>query len=120
MGARACSAEEAVKQYEVWWAKLPPPVGRRPVLLLSRDAAYEYLTNVLVAEVTTTVRRIPQEVRLGSAEGLPRRCVANFDNLHTVPLFALEARLGILSRGRVWEVKRALGYAVGWPELTLS
>ena len=27
-----------MKQYEIWWAELPEPVGRRPVLLLTRDA----------------------------------------------------------------------------------
>jgi mRNA interferase MazF len=50
-----------VKQYEIWWADLPEPVGRRPVLLLSRSPAYDYLHNVTVVEVTTTVRSIPQE-----------------------------------------------------------
>jgi len=108
-----------MKQYEVWWAVMPAPVGRRPVLLLSRDAAYEFLNNVLAVEVTTTVRGIPQEVPLGPREGLPRRCVANFDNLHSVQRAALERRIGALARSRIGAVKRALGYAVGWPELTL-
>jgi mRNA interferase MazF len=108
-----------VKQYEVWWAVLPAPVGCRPVLLLSRDAAYEFLNNVLAAEVTTTVRGIPQEVALGPREGLPRRCVANFDSLHAVPRAALQCRACSLPRSRIAEVKRALGCAVGWPELTL-
>lgn len=108
-----------MKQYEVWWADLPLPVGRRPVLLLPRDAAFEFLTNIMVVEVTTTVRDIPQELRLTARGGLPRRCVANFDNLHTVPRAALQARIGCLARSRIAEVKRAVGYALGWPELTL-
>jgi mRNA interferase MazF len=108
-----------MKQYEVWWASLPSPVGRRPVLLLSRDLAYEFLNSVLAVEITTTIRGIPQEVPLGRREGLTQRCVANFDSLHSVSRPALQQRLGVLPRSRVPEVKRALGYALGWPELTL-
>jgi hypothetical protein len=32
-----------MRQYEIRWANLPAPVGRRPVLLLSRTEAYGYL-----------------------------------------------------------------------------
>ncbi|GMU59668.1 MAG: toxin MazF5 [Myxococcaceae bacterium] len=109
-----------MKQYEIRWAELPQPIGRRPVLLLSRDAAYEYLTKAIVAEITTRIRRIPQEVHLGPREGLPRPCVANLDNLHTVEVRELAERLGALARRRIPEVKRALGFTLGWPELTLS
>jgi mRNA-degrading endonuclease toxin of MazEF toxin-antitoxin module len=53
--------------------------------LLSRTAAFAYLSRVLVVEVTTTVRGIPQEVSLGRREGLTRPCVANLDALRTIP-----------------------------------
>ena len=59
-----------MKKYELWWADLPKPVGRRPVLLLTRDDAYAYLNKFIVAEVTTTIRNIPVEVRLGKRDGL--------------------------------------------------
>jgi mRNA interferase MazF len=108
-----------MKQYEIWWAKLPEPVGRRPVLLLSRDSAYEYLNRILVAEITTTVRRIPQELSLGPREGLPKRCVANLDNMHSVHKSVLQQRAGTVARSRLWEIKQAVGYTLGWPELTL-
>jgi mRNA interferase MazF len=51
------------------------------VVLLSRDSAYSLLNKVIVAEVTSTVRDIPVEVRLGPREGLPQRSVANLDNV---------------------------------------
>src|SRR6266508_4202511 len=70
-----------MKRGEVWWAELPEPVGRRPVVLLTRDGAYGYRTMATVAPVTTTIRGIPAEVELGPADGLPRRCVVNLDNL---------------------------------------
>ena len=110
-------AATQVKQFELWWAALPEPVGRRPVLLLSRSAAYEYLTRVIVAEITMTVRGIPQEVALGRAEGLSRRSVANLDVVHVVLKARLERRIGELAAKRVAEVKRALGYALDFSEL---
>ncbi len=106
-----------MKQYEIWWARLPDPVGRRPVLLLSRNAAYDYLIRVIVVEVTSTVRGIAVEVPLGRREGLRNKCVANLDNVHVIPKGSLERRIGALSPTRSGQVKRALGYALGWPEL---
>ena len=106
-----------LRQYEIRWAVLPPPAGRRPVLLLSRNAALETLNLVLIAELTTTIRGIPQEVLLGRREGLASRSVANLDTLSTVARRRIEGRLGALGPARELEVKRALGYVLGWPEL---
>jgi mRNA interferase MazF len=108
-----------VKQYELWWAELPEPVGTRPVLLLSRNGSYDYLSRVLAVEVTTKIRAIPQELVLGRREGMPQRCVASFDNLRAVPVSMLVEQIGALSAARIVEVKRALGHALGWIELTM-
>jgi mRNA interferase MazF len=107
-----------MRQYEIWWADLPSPVGRRPVLLLTRSSAYGYLNKAIVAEITTTIRGIPQEVLLGEAEGLGPS-VANFDNVHVVAKHLLSSRVGVLSAAREREVKRALGYALDWAELKM-
>ena len=109
-----------MKQFEIWWATLPQPAGRRPVLLLSRDDAYTYLQKVIVAEITTTIRSIPVEVLLHKNEGLTKKCAANFDNLRTISRSALVRRAGTLSKRRHKEVKRAVGYALGWEELILT
>jgi mRNA interferase MazF len=106
-----------MRQYEIRWAAMPPPIGRRPVMLLSRDAAFSYLNKVIVAEVTTTVRNIPQEVALDDIDGLPQPSVVNFDNLHVIAKARVGARIGSLDASRVQEAKRALGYALDWPEL---
>jgi mRNA interferase MazF len=108
---------EILKQYELWWASLPQPAGRRPVLLLSRNEAYSYLNKFLAIEVTTTVRHIAVEVPLGHTEGLAAKCVANCDNVRTVPRSALTKRIGQLSARRRADVKRALGHALAWDEL---
>ncbi len=106
-----------MRQYELRWANLPAPVGRRPVLLLTRTAAYAYLNKVIVGEVTSTVRNIPQEVVVGRREGLRHSSVVNLDNLHVVPTTCLGARIGVVAASREREVKRALGHALGWAEL---
>ena len=106
-----------MKQFEIWWANLPAPAGRRPVLLLSRNDAYEYLNKFIVAEITTTIRAIPVEVRVGRREGLPSPCVANLDSVRTAARGWLESRAGALAPSRRRDVKRALGYALGWEEL---
>jgi len=106
-----------LKQFEIWWADLPKPAGRRPVLLLTRDDGYGYLNKFIVAEITTTIRNIPVEVPLGKRDGLPAPCVANCDNLRTVTRDVLVERISKLTATRLVEVKRAVGYALGWDEL---
>ena len=111
-------AAPSPQQFEIWWASLPAPVGRRPVLLLGRTTSFAYLSRVLVVEVTTTIRGIPQEVHLGKREGLGKACVANLDALRTLPRSSLDFRIGRLGATRHAEVKRALGHVLHWPELT--
>ena len=107
----------AVRQYEIWWADLPLPMGRRPVVLLSRDGAYAVRERVIVGEVTTTIRSAPFEVPLGPAEGLPQRCVLNMDAIAVVGKARLSSRIGIVGAKKVPQVKRALGFALAWDEL---
>jgi len=94
----------------------PVPLYPR-VLLLTRTAAYAYLNKVIVAEVTSTIRSIPQEVSVGKREGLSNASVVNLDNVHVIPKSSLGERLGHIDSARVREVKRALGYALDWYEL---
>ena len=107
-----------MKQFEIWWADLPEPVGKRPVLLLSRNDAYDYLSKFIAVEITSTVRGMASEVPLGEDEGLPRACVANCDSLRMVPRLSLTRLAGQLSPERWVEAKRAMGAALGWRELT--
>ncbi len=98
---------------EVWWADLPAPAGRRPVVLLSRNEAYAVRELVTVAPVTTRVRRIPTEVPLGPAEGLPKACAVNLDTITTIPRRTLTQPVGPLSPEKLAAVERALMFALG-------
>lgn len=101
-----------MRRGEVWWANLPQPSGRRPVLLLSRDAAYEKRTSITVAPITRTSRGIPVEVPLDQGDGMPVPCVVNTDNLMTVPKTLMQERVSILSRGKMSQVARAIVFAL--------
>ena len=100
---------------EVWWANLPPPAGRRPVLLLSRDAAYAVRSLVTVAPISTRIRGIPSEVPLGLDDGLPRRGVVNLDSTTTIPKDCLASRLAALRATKLVAVNAAIKYALGLP-----
>ncbi len=103
-----------MKRGEVWWARMPQPSGRRPVVLVSREAAYAPIrTRVIVLEVSRTRRSIPTEVALDRRDGLPRACVANADNIATIPKSWLEERITTLRDDRIDELNRALAFAVG-------
>ena len=98
---------------EVWWADLPPPVGRRPVLLLSRSRAYAVRTNVTVAPVTTRIRFLDTEVALGLDEGMPRHGVASLDDITTIALAILSSRITVLTPAKLLEVDVAIRLALG-------
>ncbi len=102
-----------MRRGEVWWAELPAHAGGRPVVLLSRNEAYAVRELVIVAPLTSRIRRIPTEVALGRADGLPRRCVANLDTLTTIPKRVLTQRLTTLAPGKLAALDRALRFALG-------
>lgn len=97
---------------EVWWCELGH-IGRRPVVVLSRDAAVPRLRRALVAPCTTTIRALPSEVLLEpSDDPIPRRSAVNLDSVESVSLGVLVERLGRLADERMREICRALEVAV--------
>jgi mRNA interferase MazF len=96
----------------VWWGELPQ-TGRRPFLVMTRDAAIPVLNTVIAAPVTRTVRGIPTEVRLDPADGMPEECAASFDNLRVVPKSHLVSRICALDVVRMAEACAAAGAALG-------
>ncbi len=97
---------------EVWWANLPSPIGKRPVVLLSRDEAYSVRNAVTVAEVTSTIRNIPVEVNLGTEDGLPKKCVINLDTIITIRKELLTEKITDLTSEKIDEVNKAIRFAL--------
>ena len=89
-------------------------MGRRPVVLLSRNEAYAVRTLVTVAPVTTRVRRIRSELPLGRKDGLQKPCVANLDSILTIPKAHLRERIGALNAEKLRLLDAALRFALGF------
>jgi mRNA interferase MazF len=97
---------------EVWWCELSE-IGRRPVVVLSRDAAIPRLRRTLVAPCTTTIRGLASEVVLEPDDDpVPRRSAINLDSVESVSVAVLVERIGRLNDDRMREVCAALDVAV--------
>ena len=97
---------------EVWWCEIAD-IGRRPVVVLSRNVAIPRLRRALVAPCTTTVRGLPSEVVLDPGDDpVPRRCAVNLDSVESVSVALLVERLGMLADERMRQVCAALAVAV--------
>jgi mRNA interferase MazF len=97
---------------EVWWCELAD-IGRRPVVVLSRDAAIPRLRRTLVGPCTTTVRGLASEVVLKAGEDpVPQRCAVNLDSVESVSVAMLVQRLGRLADERMRQICGALEVAV--------
>ena len=101
---------------ELWWCELAE-AGRRPIVVLSRDAAIPRLRRVLIAPCTTTVRGLPSEVVLEPGDDpIPRRSAVNLDSVESVSVGVLVERLGRLAESRMRDVCCALSVAVDCQE----
>lgn len=97
---------------EVWWCE-SPELGRRPVIVLSRDAALDRLATAMVAPCTKTIRNLASEVVLEpGADPVPKPSAVNLDSVHTVRQAWLVTRLGRLSDERMRQICQALEVAV--------
>ena len=99
---------------EVRWYRFSPPDKKRPVVVLTRDSALEYLGEVTIAPVTTTIRDIPTEVVLGPGDGMPRESAVNLDHIQTVAKGRLGAVIATLAPSRMDEIRTALLFALGF------
>lgn len=103
-----------MKRGEVRWYRFRAPDKRRPVVILTRDSILDYLGEVTIAPITTTVRDIPSEVVLGPADGMPRACAINLDHVQTVSRDRVGAVIATLPAARMTEIRDALLFALGY------
>lgn len=105
-----------ISRGEIRWYAFARPDRRRPVLVLTRDSALDFLGEVTIAPITTTIRDIPTEILLGPDDGVPRPCAVNLDHLQTVSQEKLGALVTTLPATRMKEVREALLFALGFDE----
>lgn len=102
-----------MRRGEVWWANLPSPWGRRPVVLLARDEAYSLLTWVMVAPLTTRLRHNPTHVLLDpEADGVPTPSVVNLDAIQSIHLEWLESWITQLSTKQIQAIDGSIHFAL--------
>ena len=98
---------------EIWLYTFKPPDKRRPVLIISRQAAIRFLRTVVVAPVTSTIHGSPAEVEVGFDEGLKHRSAVNLDHIQTVDRSLLRQFVGTVDAGTMRKVCRAVAVATG-------
>lgn len=104
-----------VRQGEIWWANLPPPTGRRPILILTRSDAIGHLNSATAAPLTRTIRGIDSEVVLSPDAGVPTLCAISLDNIVTIPKSMLDRRIVTLSANIMAEVFDAIRFVFAMP-----
>jgi len=101
-----------MKRGEIRWYRFTQPDKKRPVLILTRDSVLEYLGEVTIAPITSTVRSIASEVFLSKAEGMPRDCAVNCDHLQTVSKGKIGALITSLPQAKMANVGKAVRFAL--------
>ena len=101
-----------MKRGEIRWYKFTHPDKRRPILILTRDSILEYLGEVTIAPITSTVRNIPSEVFLSKHDGMPRDCAVNCDHIQTVAKGKIGTLISALSPEKMKKVRKAIAFAL--------
>ncbi|MCK9486365.1 MAG: type II toxin-antitoxin system PemK/MazF family toxin [Dehalococcoidia bacterium] len=97
-----------MRRGEIWWGEQPPPVGRRPFLIVSTDALNDVRNAVIAAPISTRIRGFWTEVSLGLNEGLPRECVATLAGLMSVRKTDMFTLVGQVDAAKMLQVETAL------------
>jgi len=103
-----------MRRGEVRWYKFSKPDKQRPVLILTRDSALEFLGEVTVAPITSAIRDIPSEVLLTPMDGMRQDCAVNLDHIQTVSKQRIGALIVKLGTGKMTEVRSALLFSLGF------
>jgi mRNA interferase MazF len=103
-----------MKRGEVRWYRFVEPDKKRPVVILTRDSIMEFLGEVTVAPITSTIRNIPSEVFLSKDDGIPKNCAVNLDHIQTVSKSKIGSLITTLSHKKISELRSALLFALGF------
>jgi mRNA interferase MazF len=102
-----------MRRGEVRWYSFKPPDKKRPVLILTRDSALTFLTEVTIAPITSNIRDIPSEIVVGPEDDMPQHCAVNFDHIQTVSKAKLGGIITTLSAEKMSEAELAICFALG-------
>lgn len=101
-----------MRRGEIRWYRFKAPDKNRPVLILTRDSVLDYLGEVTVAPITSTVRNIPSEVFLAELDGMPKACAINFDHMQTISKGKIGPLITTLSVEKLRQARDAICFAL--------
>jgi mRNA interferase MazF len=101
-----------MKRSEVRWYRFNAPDKKRPVVILTRNSILEYMNEVTVAPITSTVRDIPSEVFLSKQNGMHTDCAINCDHIQTVSKSKIGSIITTLSNEKLIEIQKAISFAL--------
>ena len=101
-----------MKRGEIRWYKFQRPDKKRPVLIITRNSIIDYLNDVTIAPITSTIRDIPSEMVLSQDDGMPKDCAVNFDHIQAVAKNRLGSLITVLPAYRLEEIKKAIFFAL--------
>lgn len=101
-----------MKRGEIRWYKFKNPDKRRPVVILTRDSILEYLEEVTIAPITSTIRDIPSEVLLTREDGMHKDCAINCDHIQTVSKNKIGSAITTLTQDKHKQLSKAIWFAL--------
>ncbi|MBM3710160.1 MAG: type II toxin-antitoxin system PemK/MazF family toxin [Actinobacteria bacterium] len=109
-----------MKRGEVRWYEFVSPDKKRPVLILTRDSIIDYLNEITIAPITSTIRNIPTEVILTKNDGMLKDCAVNLDHIQTVSKSKIGKLITALSYTRMSEVRQSVLFALDFTSTRLE
>ncbi len=103
-----------MRRGEIRWYEFSYPDKKRPVLILTRNSIIDYLNEITIAPITSSIRSIPSEVVLTSQDDMPRDCAINLDHIQTVAKAKIGRLIITLKDEKMSEVHSALLFALGF------
>ena len=101
-----------MKRGEIRWYTFNSPDKRRPVVILTRDSILEYLGEVAIAPITSTIRDIPSEVLLTHEDGMHKDCVINCDHIQTVSKNKIGSAITTITQEKLKQISKAIWFAL--------
>ena len=101
-----------MKRGEVRWYKFSTPDKKRPVVILTRSSVLEYLSEVTIAPITSTIRDIPSEVFISTQDGMHNDCAVNCDHIQTISRAKIGTLVTTLTKEKLRELDAAIRFAL--------